>query len=138
MKQKLLLPTLLFVLAGCATTPAERIENNRTAYASWPPEVQARVRAGEIAPGFTPVQVSVALGEPDHVYDRTTASGTAEIWGYRSHRPRFSIGIGVMGGGGSTRVGGSTVMSSGGPYQDEILRVVFENGVVSAIEQTTR
>jgi hypothetical protein len=138
MKQKLLLPMLVLLLAGCVTTPAERIEKDRTAYASWPPAVQARVRAGEIAPGFTPAQVRMALGEPDHVYDRTTASGTAEIWGYRSHQPRFSIGIGVMGGGGSTRVGGSTVMSSGGPYNDEILRVVFENGTVSAIEQTAR
>jgi hypothetical protein len=32
-------------------------------------------------------------------------------------------------------VGGSTVMSSGGPYQDEVLRVVFEEGRVSAIEK---
>jgi hypothetical protein len=138
MKRKLLLPILLLVLAGCATTPAERIEKNRTAYASWPPNVEAMIRAGEIAVGFSPEQVRMALGAPDRVHNHTTSAGTAEIWSYRNHRPRITVGVGVMGGGGSTRVGGSTVMSSGGPYSDEVLRAVFENGVVSAIEQTAR
>ena len=135
MNLRALLFLLLLVLAGCATTPAERIAQNHAAYASWPPDVQARVKAGEVAPGFTPAQVRMALGEPDHIYSRTVANDTAEVWGYRSHQPRISVGLGVMGGGGSTRVGGSTVVSSGGPYLDEILRVVFEEGRVSAVEK---
>jgi outer membrane protein assembly factor BamE (lipoprotein component of BamABCDE complex) len=130
-----LLSLLLLALAGCATTPAERIAKDQAAYAAWPPDVQARVKAGEVAPGFTPAQVRTALGEPDHIYSHTAANGTAEVWGYRSHQPRISVGVGVMGGGGGTRAGGSTVMSSGGPYQDEVLRVVLEEGRVSAIEK---
>ena len=50
---------LLLALAGCATTPAERIAKNHAAYAAWPPDVQARVKAGEVAPGFTPAQIQV-------------------------------------------------------------------------------
>jgi hypothetical protein len=138
MNLRALLSLLLLVLGGCATTPAERIAKNHAAYASWPPDVQARVKAGEIALGFTPAQVRVALGDPDHVYSRTAANGTEEVWGYRSHQPRISVGLGMMGGGGSTRVGGSTVVSSGGPYLDEILRVVFEAGRVSAVERMAR
>ncbi len=130
------LSCLLLTLAGCATTPAERIAKNHAAYAAWPPDVQARVTAGEVAPGFTPAQVRMALGEPDRTYTRTTEKGTDEVWAYRDRKPRFTIGLGVMGGGGSTRVGGSTVMSSGGPYQDEVLRVIFEEGRVSAVEKT--
>ena len=126
---------LLLALAGCATTPAERIAKNHAAYAAWPPDVQARVTAGAVAPGFTPAQVRMALGEPDRTYTRTTEKGTDEVWAYRDRKPRFTIGLGVMGGGGSTRVGGSTVMSSGGPYQDEVLRVIFEEGRVSAVEK---
>jgi hypothetical protein len=126
---------ILLLLAGCATTPAQRIEKNHAAYASWPPDVQAKVKAGEVALGFTPAQVRIAVGEPDHTYTRTTATGTEEVWGYREHKPRITIGFGVMGGGGSTRVGGATVFSSGGPYHDEVLRVVFEAGRVSAVEK---
>jgi hypothetical protein len=135
MNLRALLSLLLLALAGCATTPAERIAKNQAAYAAWPPDVQARVKAGEVAPGFTPAQVRMALGEPDHIYSRTAANGTDEVWAYRDRKPRITIGLGVMGGGGGTRVGGSTVVSSGGPYLDDVLRVVFEEGRVSAIEE---
>ena len=130
-------PFLLFLaLAGCATTPAERIAKNPADYAAWPPDVQARVKAGEVAPGFTPEQVRMALGEPDHIYTLTTEKGTEEVWAYRDRKPRFTVGLGVMGGGGSTQVGGATEMSSGGPYRDEVMRVLFAEGRVSAVEKT--
>ena len=127
---------MILASAGCVSTPADRIAGNRTAFDAWPAAVQAQVQAGQVAPGFTPEQVRLAAGEPDHVYVRTTAAGTDEVWGYRSHQPRFSVGIGVAGGGGSTRVGGGTVLSSGGPYDDEVMRVIFSGGRVSAIEKT--
>ncbi|MDD2762370.1 MAG: hypothetical protein PHE83_00185 [Opitutaceae bacterium] len=130
-----LLPLLLLVLAGCVTTPSERIAKNHSAYASWPPEVQAKVRAGEVAIGFTPEQVRMALGEPDHTFTRTTDKGSDEVWGYRDHKPRFSFGFGMMGGGGSTRVSGATVVSSREPYYDDVLRVVFDRDRVSAVEK---
>ncbi len=135
MKPVLFLPLFLLLLAGCVTTPAQRIARNRAAFGQWPPEVQARVRAGEVGLGFTPAQVAMALGEPDHTFVRTTAQGTEEVWAYRRHKPRITLGIGVSGGSRSTRVGGATVVHSGGPYEDEAMRVIFQNGRVSAIEQ---
>jgi hypothetical protein len=33
-------------------------------------------------------------------------------------------------------VGGATEISSGGPYHDEVMRVIFTEGRVSAVEKT--
>jgi hypothetical protein len=126
---------LFLALAGCATTPAERIEKNRTAYASWPPDVQARVSASEVAPGFTPEQVRMALGEPDRVFTSVTGTATEEVWAYRNHRPRITVGIGMGGGGGSGFVSGATMVSTGGSYPDEVLRVMFAGGRVRVVEK---
>ena len=128
-----LLAAVALVAGGC--TVQDRIARNPALFDSWPPMVQQLVRSGEIAPGFTPDQVRMALGEPDHIYTRTTAAGTDEVWGYRSHKPIITVGIGVAGGGGSTRVGGGTVVSTGGPYNDEVMRVIFSGGQVVAIER---
>lgn len=138
MISRALLSLLGLALVGCATTPTERVAKNHAAFAAWPPDVQAKVQAGEVALGFTAEQVQMALGEPDHTFARTTAKGTEEVWAYRDRKPRISIGVGVVGGGGSTRVGGATVVNSGGPYYDDVLRVVFEGGRVSAVEKVTR
>jgi len=138
MNPRLPLCALLLVLVGCATNPAERIAKNRPAFASWPPDVQAKVQAGVVALGFTPEQVQMALGAPDHTFTRTTERGTEEVWAYRDHKPRISVGLGVVGGGGNTRVGAATVVNSGGPYMDDVLRVVFEGGLVAAIEKVNR
>ncbi|HTX64667.1 MAG TPA: hypothetical protein VMD31_02775 [Opitutaceae bacterium] len=132
----ILLPGLL--LAGCVSTPADRIARNRAAFDSWPAPVQALVQAGHIAVGFTADQVRLALGAPDRITLRTTAAGTDEIWTYHRRRPRFSLGVGVVGGGGGTRVGGATEVSSGGPYGGGYLRVILAAGRVSAVEQEAR
>jgi hypothetical protein len=124
---------LFLALAGCATTPAERIEKNRSAYASWPSDVQARVSAGEVAPGFTPEQVRMALGDPDRVFTIVTNAATEEVWAYRNRRPRISLGIGM--GGGSGFVSGGTMVSTGGDYPDEVLRVTFVGGRVIVVEK---
>ncbi len=124
------------LLAGCSTV-ASRIDRNRAAFESYPLAVQEKIAQGEVDVGFTPEQVRMALGEPDRVSTRTTADGVSEVWGYRSKRPRFSVGVGVgvFGGGGSTRVGTGVGVNTGGDrYEDERLRVVFERGEVSAVE----
>ena len=48
-----LLP-LLLLFSGCASTPAKRIEQNQSAFDSFPVAVQARIRGGQIDLGFTP------------------------------------------------------------------------------------
>ncbi len=138
MMRTALISLFLLLLAGCVTTPAERINRNPSLFASWPPSVQDAVRAGKISIGFTPEQVQMALGNPDRTIVQTTAQGASEIWIYHSHRPRISVGIGVVGGGGSTRVGGATQVTTGEPYPSELLRVIFRDGRVSAVEERAR
>src|SRR5579872_5715287 len=86
---------VLAALAGCATpTPDDRIAAHQASFSSWPADVQAQVRAGEVAVGFTPEQVLVALGEPNL---RTTAAGpqgVTDVWVYRRRAARLSVGIG--------------------------------------------
>lgn len=131
----LLLAALVVLgLAGCAGTPSDRVAKKQALYDVWPVAVQAKVKAGQVDVGFTPDQVWVALGEPDRKYTRTTAKGTAEIWAYLDQSPSFSIGLGV--GGGS--FGGGVAISDRPAHDDERQRVIFENGLVSAIESTKK
>lgn len=81
--RSMLLPLALLVAAGC-TSPAARIRQNPAVFAGFPPEIQAQVRQGHIASGFSPAAVRMALGDPDRVYHRSTIHGTNEIWAYTS------------------------------------------------------
>ena len=127
----------ILVLAGCATTDS-RIKDHQAGFDAAPPAVQAKIKAGQIDVGFTTEQVTMALGKPDRSYTRTTARGTSDIWAYADHKPRFSLGIGVVGGGGSTMVGSGVAIGTGGDRYDDKLRVVFEGGRVVAIEKSGR
>ena len=136
MKRTLLLFLLPALLAGCATTAADRIARAPATFAAWPAAVQTRVRAGEVALGFTPAQVTMALGAPDRILTRATAHGTEETWTYGDRRPRVTIGLGLGGGGRSGHLSGGTVISTGGWRRGSRLRVTFENGRVSVLEQS--
>ena len=132
-----MLATGLF-LGGCASTPESRVDKNAATVAAWPADVQAAVRAGRAAVGFTPEQVRVALGDPDQTLTQTTAQSSREVWIYADHGPKFSFGVGVGSGGGGSNVGGGVGVSTGGRGLRELRRVIFEGGVVTAIEQTKR
>jgi hypothetical protein len=69
------------VLAGCATVDS-RIRQNTALFATYSPEVQAKIRAGRIEVGFTREMVEMALGPPDRVFKRLTAEGETVIWTY--------------------------------------------------------
>lgn len=99
--------------------------------ASWPAELTAKVKAGQVEPGFNKEQVYVALGTADRAYSRETVDGHFDIWAYYSNKPRLSFGIGV--GGGS--VGGGAIVGTGG-HQDEAVRVVFKDGLVVSVERS--
>jgi len=70
-------------LAGCAS-PATRIKANQQLFASIAPASQELIKQGQIALGFTPDMVMLALGRPDVITRRTDASGTSEIWRWQS------------------------------------------------------
>jgi len=70
------------MVAGCVSTPEQRIARNQDLFASFSPEVQEQVRAGKVVIGFTPEMVRMALGAPDRIHARTTAAGESEVWTY--------------------------------------------------------
>ena len=89
MKPKLnLLPLLgLLVLAtGCVSTPDSRIKKEPHLFASLAPEMQVKVKKGEIEIGFSREMVSSALGPPRQVNIRTSETGEVEIWTYVNAR----------------------------------------------------
>jgi hypothetical protein len=126
------------LLGGCASTPTSRADRNAATVASWPTEVQVKVREGKVAIGFTPEQVRVAMGDPDQMLTQTVAETTREVWVYADHGPKFSFGLGVGSGGGGSSAGGAVGVSTGGRGLRELMRVIFEGGRVSAIEQMKR
>jgi hypothetical protein len=125
---------LAAALLACSS-PATRIQSNRAQFDAYPPEVQQKIRAGQVEVGFTPDMVRLALGEPDRRYERTDANGTSEVWAYRESKPAFSLGIGGGSFGGSSAVGGGVGVATGGQAHEK-LRVVFVNGKVAAVEKS--
>lgn len=69
------------MFSGCST-PDSRIAHNPQLFASLTPQQQALVKAGEVGIGMSMDAVKLALGDPDRVTLRTTASGESQIWHY--------------------------------------------------------
>ena len=119
-------------LAGCASSPLSRIDQNRSRYESWPLEVQEAVLNGQARAGMTTEQVEMAMGKPTEVVPRSNKPGEDEVWVYRKSTPGsgllnntgLSIGTGMGGVGVGTNVGGGR-----GQTPDET-EVVFSKGVV--------
>jgi len=124
----------LLLAAGCST-PDSRVRSHQAEFESWPADVRQKVKAGQIEVGFTPAMVRVALGDPDRSYQRTTAKGSSEVWSYDDKGPAFSIGLGLGTSRGSSAYGGGVAVGNDAFARDEILRVIFEGGNVSAIER---
>ena len=124
----------LVLLAGCSSTPDQRIAENQAAFAQLPPDVQQNLRAGRVDIGYTEQMVLIALGEPAGRFERVDQTGRSDVWVYRKSSPRFSFGFGVgsYGRHSATSVGIGT--STGGYYDDEALRVEFQQGRVTRID----
>jgi hypothetical protein len=138
----LLLGSLL-ALAGCNTT-ASRIQQKSEVFASLPPADQARLRKGDVAIGDTPDMVFIAIGAPDRRIERTSAGARRMEWIYRRYDESYE---GEAFAGYRRRVAfdprtGRRFIYSEPVYADvyrseveEHLRVTFENGRVSAIDE---
>lgn len=125
--------------SGCVSSPKSRIAKNQAAFDSYPADVQAALRKGEVRIAFTPEQVKIALGAPDRVLTRTSAEGQSEVWVYRDANPRFGLGFGIGIVGGSGSVGGGVGVGTGvAEFADEYMRVIFTAGHVSAVERNSK
>lgn len=124
--------------AGCATFPADRIAAHQADFNSWPPAVQAQVRAGQVAAGFIPEQVFIALGDPSAKTQAGTPGAITEVWVYHRRAPRFSFGIGGGSFSGNTAVAGGVSANGLKLGLDVDGQVVFFNGRVTDVQIVTR
>lgn len=118
-------------LAACESAQT-RIRKHQAAFDAYPPEVQKKIQEGRVEIGFTREQVAIALGRPDRVYTRRTATTAQEIWvyGLGGAGSRFGFGMAF---GGPAFIGSSVEV--GPDYRDDArLRVVFENASVVSLE----
>lgn len=122
------------VLMGCqGPTLGQRIQAGQAEFDSWPETVRQAINEGRIEVGFTPAQVRMALGEPDHIGMEINADEEVERWVYTKQKPAIGIGFGVGNYGRSGGVGGSVGTTIGGGT--DVLAVVrFKNGVVDSFD----
>lgn len=77
---------MVLLLSGCLSTPARRVQREPQLFSTFPPDVQAKVQAGEVGIGFSRDMVRLALGRPGRIHARTTEAGEIEIWLYMHSR----------------------------------------------------
>ena len=128
----------VLVFAGCSSSPKSRISKNQAAFNTYPADVQTKIRAGEVAVGFTAEQVTLAMGKPDNVYKRTSSAGDSEVWVYKKSSPSLGFGLGFGTGVGSSSSVGTGVGVGTGGGEDERARVILTGGRVSAVEKMER
>lgn len=133
----------LVAIAGCAT-PESRIKEKPEAFNSFPPEVQSKIRTGQVDIGYSKDMVYIALGKPDREYTRTTTEGTYEVWSYTDRytttkRQRITGDFRIADPQGGFRTTHDTVWADVDmAHEYEKLRIEFRDEVVSAIERVNR
>jgi hypothetical protein len=132
------LTAVAVVFAGCATYPSDRIAAHQAEFNSWPPDVQQRVRAGLVAPGFTFEQVFVALGPPRIKTQAGPPGNVSDVWVYHRRAARLSLAIGGASFGRGSAIGGGVAMNGLKLGQDVDGEVVFTNGRVTDVHIYTR
>jgi len=75
--KRVILPLVFVGFVACGG-PKARIKDNQALYDSYPPEVQAMIKSGQIAQGFDQNQVYMALGKPE----KKESDGQQEKWLY--------------------------------------------------------
>lgn len=146
MKSRFALLVVLFALAlsGCSTI-ASRIKEKADVFAALDPRTQELIRKGGVEVGYTMDMVYMALGVPDERSEKITKQGTRTTWIYTDTYEEYA---------GTAHVGyrrryyrdprtGYTAVYLDPVYSDvyrerteEKIRIIFNNGKVSAIEQT--
>ena len=120
------------LLSACSTT-SQRISDQEALFNTYTPTERKLIRMGQIAVGFNPDQVRMALGKPSRESTKVSAAGTEIVWKYRTFKPGFGLGIGASSGGSI----GAGVGVQASPERTHLLkRIVFDRqtGKVSAIQ----
>ena len=122
----------LLLLAACAT-PESRIRKHRDLFETYPPQIQERIKSGEVDVGFTADMVLMAMGKPARKTMRTTAQTTQEIWTYGESGLHPGVGVSI-GGGSYGGFGGVSVGGDGGSNRDRAA-IAFEGGKVVSVDR---
>ncbi len=128
---------LAAALAACQS-PATRIKKNQAAFDAYPPAVQKEIREGRAGIGFTPEQVSMAIGKPDRIYSEKTAAAAYEVWEYGvggGSSVGFGLGMSSYGNGGGSAYGTGIGVSSDVSDPRARLRLTFEGGKVVGVKR---
>ncbi|MFA5262578.1 MAG: hypothetical protein WC378_02050 [Opitutaceae bacterium] len=133
----------LLVLAGCSTIE-NRIRDNAAEFASLDQRTQERIKSGVLEVGYTERMAFMVLGAPDEKTEKRTAKGIETTWIYLRVRDQYA-GSAI---GHYRRVhvrdpkSGEIITFLRPEYvdvyqrvEDERLRVIFQDGKVSAFEQ---
>jgi hypothetical protein len=115
---------ILLAVAACSTLQS-RIHGRQAEFDAYPPEVQKKIRAGSVDVGFTHEQVSLALRKSDRTRTRKLSSGEEEVWVYGIGAPRPNTGL----------VSAPGAYVEPGVGEDEMLRVIFQKGLVVRTEK---
>lgn len=146
MNSRLLVPFvwLALVLAGCSTIDS-RIHEKAAVFNQLSPADQAKILQGIIAVGFTPDMVYMALGKPTEIRERTEEGSQETLWVYSTYYDHYE---GTVHAGyrrwvyfdpriRAYRVYYEPVYGQVYSEQKETnFRITFQNGKVSAIEET--
>ena len=144
LRSVLLASAALLALAGCQSVET-RIKDNPQVFAELDTATQAKVKQGIIDLGFTEDAVYLALGAPDQKRESRRATGSQTVWIYNTYYERYD---GTRFAGYARRVYFDPAVKAyryyyhpvfADTYRPEIeerIRVTFEDGKVTAIEQS--
>jgi hypothetical protein len=114
-------------------------------YESLPPEARDRLQRGAINVGDTPDMVYIALGNPDERRDIQTADGAQTVWVYKTYWDQYqgTAWVGYWRVFVPTRRGYAVfhepvTQDIYRSHADDRIRITFNRGVVSTVEQTQR
>jgi hypothetical protein len=93
--------------------------------------VQEKIRAGEIAVGFTPEMVEMAWGEPSRKDQVTGEDYAGEVWTWSRSIPGIGIGMGTGGYYGGHVGVGTGVLVGDSAYREDRAQVEFRSGKVA-------
>lgn len=136
----------VLALSGCDTFES-RAHEKAAVYQSLPPATQQRLHRGQISVGDSQDMVYIALGYPDEVRQVATPRGVQTVWIYRTYWQQYegSAWVGwhrtivpMANGRGYYIVHEPVTEDVYSTHADEIIRVTFQNGVVSAVAQQRR
>jgi len=140
----LLVVCVAALLAGCSTV-VSRSQEKAAVFSTLDPETQTRLEQKVVRVGDSPDMVYIALGHPDRVRETTTPTARVQTWIYTAtwheyEGPVFPGYLHPLYRGGYARRMCPEPFEPDlySDHEEEYLRIAFQDGKVTAIEQAKR